>query len=116
MIFDDPKFKVNMNGEQYLRYREYIDHNKPKFSNKKVQGIIWLCFSLILLLFLTVYLTDIFTATPINTVYKFIDDPYSWNTLAKAFFINNNVVFFFLIASIGLGFIIHGVGFTIIKR
>lgn len=120
-MFDDTKLKVNMNGTEYLAYKQYKDKTrKPLTKNQKI-AVLCFSFSIILSLFLISLINDLTYIKPIPTSVAISENlrnspDISWNAIAKAFVIVKADILIFVLFMIAIAWVIHGFGFIIIKR
>lgn len=113
--------RVNMTGKEYTKYRE---GGRIKFSKNQKRGLPFLIGSFALLVVLGIYmssgsfLSDPTPTTPVfNTWYNellpmAIHDT-SWHGIFKISFLYTMP---WLAVAVFFGWIIHGVGFVVIKR
>jgi len=95
---NEEKKQINFTGKEYLEYIKYKD-KKPKFKLKKETKIgIFLLAGILLFGMIIIMVVDIATPTPPST-FKF-----TWEGIGM-----------FLAICAGVGWVIHGVGFAIIK-
>lgn len=113
--------KVNMTGEEYMKYKQSM---KIKFSKGTKRAIPFFAMAIIGAVFLSIFigsgsfLTDPKPTTPIfNTWYNdlipLMKHDTSWHGIFKISFI---YIMPWLAVAIGIAWIIHGVGFVVIKR
>ena len=109
------KININMTGKEYI---EYNDRNKIKLSKPVKKAIPYFILTIILCVILGVLATPTPTTNlPIDEsqnnyiISKTVSDV-SWNDIGKTFVMRYSTVLLFVI---GLGWVLHGVGFAIIK-
>lgn len=89
--------EVNFNGKEYLEYIKYKDKNKFKLTEQQTKYVFITVGSVVILSIMGLILESILIpSTPMT---------YTWNGILQ-----------FVAVCIGLSWLIHGVGFTLIKR
>ena len=93
-MFDQAKMQVNMDGKQYLEYLKYKDTKRFKLSEKQKSAIPFFVLAIIGS-FILVLLIDELTYTKTAC---------TWDGILM-----------FLAIAAGIGWIIHGTGFLLVK-
>lgn len=97
------KIKTTMSGKEYLQYLKYKEE-KAKRNNKEITkhfGTHWRKYA---------------TGFGILALFAFVDGMIAATRTPKPFEINPEWLLAFLIVMIGLSWLIHGVGFVLVKR
>ena len=117
-MFDKSEIKVNMNGDEYIRYKESRKLKPLKLSKglKKALPYFILCFAGVIIL--GILLSDLIPKPETSSVFDnyyeaTANTDWSWNSIAKI-----SAVFFapLIIIAVCIGWVVHGVGFFIIRR
>ena len=116
----DTHIKVNMSGTEYMKYK-----NKPKTSltKRQLQAIPYFLISAIFLVFLAYIMTNVYAPEPIEheDTSKILKENMgtilflSWSDYAKVLIIVYADAIKWLLIAMSIGWILHGVGFHIIK-
>ena len=114
MLFNNAKFKVNMTGTEYIKYRE---SKKIKLKKNQIEAIVYFSFSFIGILIIGFIISDLTYVAPTPAFsgwYEMAPEVFNmgWENIAKATF-----VYFgpFIVIVVGLAWLIHGFGFFIVK-
>lgn len=97
MLFDNQKLNVNMSGKEYLDYQRYKDIKKIKYSKKQIFIVLMMAGSVVIGFAGIIAITNMFAPAP------------------KPFNYNWNGIFMFMGVAAGLGWILHGTGFLIVR-
>lgn len=93
------KFEVKFNGKEYLEFIKYKDEKNKKLWSKENKIILTIFSSVFIVCITIIAIIDMLRPKVENTF------SYSWEGIAM-----------FLAIAVGLGWIIHGVGFLLIRR
>ncbi len=106
-FFDNSDFKVRMTGKEYLDYKKYKDSSPAIFSKNQVQGIVIIAVTLMLTIVAFITIDNYFKPDLV---------PVNYGSSIIYGIVIPNMLIYFLLASIGIGWIFHGFGFLIIRR
>lgn len=101
----EPKINVKFDGDSYIKYLKY-KNKKNKFSKNDKIAILYVI-GIITVILASFMIVDVLTPPPSYTTYPPVN--------IKGFYIPNGIVTIGLLF-IGVAWLLHGVGFTIIKR
>ena len=96
-MLEKQKIKINMTGKEYLEYEKYKDKNKIKWEKKDIIKLSYIL-GVSLVAIVAMILIQQAYYEPTKTVY-------TWEGILM-----------FLCVCAGLGWIIHGTGFLLIRR
>ncbi|MFO7881185.1 MAG: hypothetical protein R6U52_01440 [Kosmotogaceae bacterium] len=118
MLFDNQKITVNMNGKEFMEYERYRKEKGIRIPKKLKEALPYFIFALLGILIIAALISDLDYEKPLSMEEQFYGNSYNlkdytWNEIAKYSVIKMSPI---IVICILIAWVIHGVGFHVIKR